>query len=72
MKIQFKKTTAVAARDIWYDSRFVKRNSLDHQCTKTRLSPRLRLEGHQFWIIEHLLLKLRPCGEEIVVVANKE
>lgn len=72
MKVQSIKTIAVAARDIWYESRFVKRNSLDHECIKTRLSLRLRLEAHQFWILEHLLLKFRPYGEEIVMVATKE
>ena len=31
----------------------------------------LLLGGVIFWVMEHLLIKARPCGEEIVMLGTK-
>lgn len=65
------KTTARLARLVWHESRLLRRNGVILGGNPQRLSPLLRVEGLFFWLLEYLLARKVPWGEEIVMVATK-
>jgi 2-polyprenyl-3-methyl-5-hydroxy-6-metoxy-1,4-benzoquinol methylase len=68
------RTSSRAAGGAWYMSRLLKRYRKLPGLTMSPQNPSilLLLEGAVFWIIEHLMINLRPCGEELVMVLSKQ
>jgi 2-polyprenyl-3-methyl-5-hydroxy-6-metoxy-1,4-benzoquinol methylase len=73
LRVQNVRSTARAAGGTWYMSRLVKRHGKLPGLSMSPQNPSLPLlmEGVVFWILEHLVVKVRPCGEEIVLIATK-
>ncbi len=68
------RTTARVAGGAWYMSRLLQRHGVLPGLSVSPQNPSLGLllEGVIFWVMEHLLIKARPCGEELVMVGTKE
>jgi 2-polyprenyl-3-methyl-5-hydroxy-6-metoxy-1,4-benzoquinol methylase len=71
LSIEELRTSSRAARGMWHLSRIIKRNGSLPADRPPVLAPRLRIEGLVFWLVEYLLAKRRPVGEEVVLVAVK-
>jgi SAM-dependent methyltransferase len=74
LQVQEVRTTARVAGGAWYMSRLLQRYRMLPGLTLSPQNPSLGLllEGVVFWVMEHLLTKVRLCGEEIVMVVTKE
>ncbi len=61
------------ARDSWYFSYLIRKHEggLPGSNIQKQLTYLLRLQGHLFWLFEHLLTKVYQCGEEVVMIAVK-
>jgi 2-polyprenyl-3-methyl-5-hydroxy-6-metoxy-1,4-benzoquinol methylase len=66
-------TSARTAGGSFYMSRLLQRHGVLPGLTISpqKPSPGLLLEGVLFWVREHLQIKSRPCGEEVVMVCRK-
>lgn len=71
LTIEQLRTSSRAARGMWHLSRIIKRNGSLPAGRPPDLAPRLRIEGLLFWLVEYLLAKRRPVGEEVLLVAVK-
>jgi 2-polyprenyl-3-methyl-5-hydroxy-6-metoxy-1,4-benzoquinol methylase len=73
LRIKDVRTTARNAGGTWYMSRLLKRHGMLPGLTMSPQNPSLGLllGGFAFWMLEHLLVKTRPCGEELVMICNK-
>src|SRR2546422_247819 len=65
------RTTARGARFFWHASQILRRDGVLPVGSPERPPLKLRIEGFLFWVVEHLMARVRPMGEEIVLVAGK-
>jgi SAM-dependent methyltransferase len=71
LKVEKLATPSRAARGMWHLSRILKRDGSLPAGHPPALSPLLRLEGLAFWLAEYLLSRVRPCGEEVLLIVAK-
>ena len=69
--VQNLRTTSKGARFIWAANRLIQRDGKLPGGSPQRPGLRVRLEGLAFWVIEYMLCRVGPFGEEIVLEAVK-
>ncbi len=64
-------TPTSGARDSWYFSYVIRRSGFSGINIQNHVTQLRRLEGYLFWGVEYLFSRVCQCGEEIVVIAEK-
>jgi 2-polyprenyl-3-methyl-5-hydroxy-6-metoxy-1,4-benzoquinol methylase len=72
LQIQELKTGASIARFIWGQSRLIQRYGTLDQSQPFQSGNWLKFEAFLFWMIEYVVVKLAPRGEEIILMATKK
>lgn len=71
LRIELLRTSAKAGRFIWQASQLLRRRGLLPGGRPNSVHWTFKVQSVAFWLAEHLLLGIRPVGEEIVLIARK-
>jgi 2-polyprenyl-3-methyl-5-hydroxy-6-metoxy-1,4-benzoquinol methylase len=66
LRVDELRTTARSARGIWHESRALRKPV--HLLGENAWQ---RFQGVSFWFLEHLMIRVIPCGEEILLMARR-
>ena len=71
LNIEQVRTTANGARFIWHVYRLLRRAPASRPGIHQRVPRQFFIEGILFWVIEYLMLRAAPLGEEVVMLAQR-